>query len=261
MSIAVMSRVWANSQSKGGDLLVLLAIADFAHDNGVAFPSVPTLAKKSRLTARQVSTILKRLQDRGELSVQTNKGPHGTNLYRVLVGDEALSGGDEVRNKLPMKSASYEPSEESSETSAGRGSKVKKAQYDALWEAFIAAGVARPTTKNEKGKLNAAVRQLLEAEADPAQIAPRAERYKRTYPGVPFTAMGLVGHWSESGQRRERLASVRDCPECSLSFPPVKLKEHRYSVHGIGDICPECGGVCQDDVQDSCPCGKLVSAG
>lgn len=39
MSIRVMSSVWANSKQSGNDLLVLLALADFADDRGVAFPA------------------------------------------------------------------------------------------------------------------------------------------------------------------------------------------------------------------------------
>ena len=34
MSIKVQSHVWEHSPAKGGELLILLAIADFADDNG-----------------------------------------------------------------------------------------------------------------------------------------------------------------------------------------------------------------------------------
>ena len=39
MSVRVSSRVWESSAQSGGGLLMLLAIADFADDDGVAFPA------------------------------------------------------------------------------------------------------------------------------------------------------------------------------------------------------------------------------
>lgn len=71
MSLRASTRVWESSKAKGGSLLVLLAIADYAADNGRdAFPSTYTLAWKSRLTQRQVRDILTTLQAANELLVE-----------------------------------------------------------------------------------------------------------------------------------------------------------------------------------------------
>lgn len=64
---------------------MLLAIADMADDDGHAFPSVGTLAKKCRMKPRNANYILKALQESGELQVRIGKGPYGTNLYRINV--------------------------------------------------------------------------------------------------------------------------------------------------------------------------------
>lgn len=85
MSIRVMSEVWERADSEGGELLVLLAIADFCNDKGYAWPSVEVLAKKARLKERQTQYCLKNLMIKGLLEVQKNEGPHGVNLYRVTV--------------------------------------------------------------------------------------------------------------------------------------------------------------------------------
>lgn len=77
MSINVMSAIWKSSQATGGELLVLLAIADFADDDGMAYPSVSTLGKKSRLSARQVQRAIRRLTALGELAIETGKGRMG----------------------------------------------------------------------------------------------------------------------------------------------------------------------------------------
>lgn len=75
MSLRACTRVWESSKVKGGSLLVLLAIADYAKDDGrEAFPSTHTLAWKSRLTFRQVRQILLDLQASGELIVDLPTG-------------------------------------------------------------------------------------------------------------------------------------------------------------------------------------------
>ena len=47
-----MARVWDKSRHAGSELLMLLAIADFADDDGKAYPAVSTLATKCRMTGR-----------------------------------------------------------------------------------------------------------------------------------------------------------------------------------------------------------------
>jgi hypothetical protein len=86
MSIKVMSRVWEGSRQSGGALLVLLAIADFADDDGLAFPSVRTLARKARLSERQVQRVLAELPAAGELVVRPGAGRQGAHLFRVTGG-------------------------------------------------------------------------------------------------------------------------------------------------------------------------------
>lgn len=86
MSIKVTSYVWDNSTAKDGALLVLLAIADHAHDDGTgAWPTVATLARKSRMSERGVQYSLRKLEEAGELVVEPNAGPGGRNLYRILL--------------------------------------------------------------------------------------------------------------------------------------------------------------------------------
>jgi len=78
-----MSQVWANSVSTGSARLILLAIADFADDQGTAYPSVETLAKKSRVSERTVQYCLRELVQSGELAILEGEGRRGCNLYRV----------------------------------------------------------------------------------------------------------------------------------------------------------------------------------
>ena len=67
MSIKIMSKVWEHSAMKGSALLLLLAIADFADDDGAAFPGTETLAAKIRMSERQVIRLRQILYESGEL--------------------------------------------------------------------------------------------------------------------------------------------------------------------------------------------------
>jgi hypothetical protein len=86
MSVRVMANVWATSRMKGSALLLLLAIADHAHDDGGgAYPSVETLSVKIRMGERQTRALIGLLERSGELTVERNAGPRGCNLYTVRV--------------------------------------------------------------------------------------------------------------------------------------------------------------------------------
>lgn len=85
MSVRTLSRVWEHSQHGGTGLLMLLAIADFSDDEGRAYPSVSTLAKKCRMQPRNAQTLLAELRASGELEVRINAGPKGCNQYRVVL--------------------------------------------------------------------------------------------------------------------------------------------------------------------------------
>lgn len=109
MSIECLNHVWKNSQSKLGPRLVLLAIADYADEHHHAWPSMARLAQKSGLSERQVRRSLSVLTELGELTIAYNKGPHGVNLYQLMMtggqivrGDDmSPEGGHPVRERRP----------------------------------------------------------------------------------------------------------------------------------------------------------------
>ena len=85
-----MARVWDLSNHAGSHLLMMLAIADFADDDGNAYPAVQTLAEKCRMKSRNANVILAALRSSGELEVRQNEGPRGTNLYRIVLAGQNL---------------------------------------------------------------------------------------------------------------------------------------------------------------------------
>lgn len=86
MAVEVSSWVWNNSQSRKGQRLVLLAIADCARSDGAnAFPSIAELARKTALSERAVQRAIRDLAELGELAVHRGTGPNGVNRYRVVM--------------------------------------------------------------------------------------------------------------------------------------------------------------------------------
>lgn len=80
-----MSHVWEHSICKGSQLLLLLAIADHANDEGIAWPGIESLAAKTRMSRRQTITNIQALVSAGELKIVQagGTGPKSTNLYQV----------------------------------------------------------------------------------------------------------------------------------------------------------------------------------
>jgi hypothetical protein len=100
MSVEVMTAVWDWSTAYGGDLLILLAIANYADINGRAYPSVGTLAQRGRMTERNAQYCIKKLEAMGELKVERNAGPHGTHIFQILIKGAKFS---EVQSFLGCK--------------------------------------------------------------------------------------------------------------------------------------------------------------
>lgn len=84
MSIKRMTAVWDQSKARGAQLLLLLAIADNAGDEGLAWPGLEELAKRTRVKKRAVIDQIEKLEKAGELRVLRRMGKH--NYYIVDVG-------------------------------------------------------------------------------------------------------------------------------------------------------------------------------
>ena len=146
MSIKVMTQTWKVSQQQGGALLILLAIADFADDEGMAYPSISTLAKKARLSRRHTQRILRRLVRVKELIIHPGKGQHGSNLYQVtLCQGDNMSGvtsdaqGGDISCQEGVTPMSPKPSEETVKESLFRRGPITPSNepgFMKFWEAY-----------------------------------------------------------------------------------------------------------------------------
>ena len=87
MSLRVMSWAFEESPTRGAERLVLLALAEYANDEGYCWPSMASTARKGGVTRRSVIRVIKRLEEKGCLQVK-RRWDHerlmpDTNLYRV----------------------------------------------------------------------------------------------------------------------------------------------------------------------------------
>jgi len=86
MSVKVMSRVWEHAPHKESTLLVLLALADYADDNGICWPDVASIATKARITDRRAIDIIRDLEADGSIAFQKGGGRGRRSCYAVLLG-------------------------------------------------------------------------------------------------------------------------------------------------------------------------------
>lgn len=86
MSVDCMSAVWKHSTHSGNKLLLLLALADHANDDGICWPSLDKLAEKARISKRQAQRIVSELTESGEISIlKKGNGRGQSTLYHVNV--------------------------------------------------------------------------------------------------------------------------------------------------------------------------------
>jgi len=140
-----MSYVWEHSRHKGSDLLLMLAIADHADDNGVAYPSIPRLAQKMRMSERNVQYRLDKLLNSTELVIMKNAGPGGVHLFQVKVpGGEKIAppGGEKI---APQEYGKERASQAGGEKIAPGGEKIAPPSTNRRGEAHFTGGV-KPTS-------------------------------------------------------------------------------------------------------------------
>lgn len=86
MGVAVTTRVWQHSKQDESNLVALLALADWADEDGISWYDIEKIAARVRKSIRQTQRIIKALEDSGELYRQVGRGRGNTSTYAVLCG-------------------------------------------------------------------------------------------------------------------------------------------------------------------------------
>jgi hypothetical protein len=183
--IQAVTMVWNFSRAKGGPLIVALALADYANKNGIAYPSVATLAKKTRLCRRQVVRAVRALVRLGELEVRRHQGPHRVHLYKVTIchrgnlspATTEADGGD-IFSETRVSQMSPNPSGTGKEPSL-----LAKDLFSPFWENYP----SRKGVKQHRQKAEKAFLKLTTAEQE--QVTSAASRYRRHCESTPSYAV------------------------------------------------------------------------
>lgn len=122
MSLPVLTAVFAHSESTLAGRLVLLALADSAHDDGVTWIDQDTIARKARVNASTVRRCLRDLEAEGEVETRkVQRGRRRIAVYRVLVPGVVDVKYDDLpfEVKEPFATAQIERSSEGDDRSNG----------------------------------------------------------------------------------------------------------------------------------------------
>jgi hypothetical protein len=238
MSIKVMSRVWDESKAQGTKLLVLLAIADFSNDEGYAWPSMATVAKKARMSLRNCQYIVRRLVEDGELELQEFAGPHRTHLYMVqpVAPMQPIAGCNPLRVEgathctQRVQPIAYEPSltinEPSIELRVPRA--VRGGGKDESWAWISTMGeVCEMDPKLNRGKIGAMAKKLREAGYTIDQIVDwysgakswwwseywlGRDKHEKPTPAQIVATIAKAKGWCESKQKAARPSTGGNIP-------------------------------------------------
>lgn len=107
MSNFALTWAWRQAVEPSGAKFVLVALADFADEAGICWPSQATLASNTGQSERTVRGHVRLLEDGGWIVREQGQLPNGryaSDIYRLLAPPEALRGGNDPRgNRGPKR--------------------------------------------------------------------------------------------------------------------------------------------------------------
>lgn len=181
MSIRLMTWVWANSPYSGQRLLLHLALADFANDDGVCFPSHGTLAKKARCSQGWVAQTIAAMQRDGfiEIVEKAGNGRGKVGRYRLLKGHTESDLSQSIPHTL---TANRSHSDASHSSLLNRQESSHSEAFEKLWKHY--------PRKTAKGAARRAFDRLMQTKDAPAveTLITAVERYKATVSEIRYCA-------------------------------------------------------------------------
>lgn len=154
MSIKLMAEIWDDDEDgadlKGSALLVMLALADFASDEGLCWPHVETLARRARISKRQVHRVLLDLGENGYVIVPPGERSENNPFVvgRQNVTRHPRHSGGDIHDTPDVTSTSrpyVEPSGNRQGTTntpvspRPTASQLERAAIDEIWAHYLEA--------------------------------------------------------------------------------------------------------------------------
>lgn len=182
-----------------------------------------------------IRKAMNELEAAGYLTRHRSQGPRGRWIHEVViheipvrktaggtddgkpgVGDPGVGrpgagkpGVKDLNTQLEEKplaataaSESVETDEQEQKPAAKEEPRAPRAR-DPLWDAFVAERLPEPQTKSERGRWNAAIKQLRDIEATPGDVRTRCREYKRRWQGIEITPTAIAANWTTLGIRQE----------------------------------------------------------
>jgi hypothetical protein len=211
MSIQALVWVIEYSRSRLADRCVLVSIANHCDREGKnAWPSVDTVSHEAKVSTRQAQVSIARLCRLGELRVEKNRGPHGTNLYGLplmtegkpsllAVTTQARTGGAESAGVQNLRGA-----ESSAETQILAQQAQNSAPEPSL-ESSLEPSVSSPLAPDNGAsrpvppRVNAAKHDPVERKSQTS----RSAKSETTLSGEPQNAEPRTGEPSQSYYKSE----------------------------------------------------------
>lgn len=84
---------------------------------------------------------------------------------------------------------------------------------DPMWDTMLRVCNIDPNglTKTARGQINAALKELRDISATPADLEAKAAAYRKTWPEITITPTALVKHWAQLATVRGGVAKCDDC--------------------------------------------------
>ena len=124
-------------------------------------------------------------------------------------------------------------------------------QRDWLFESICSVCGIAPGAKipaGERGKINAATKQLREIGAKPEDVLARAEAYRREWPKVSLTPTALAAHWSYLESKVRKTAARKSMKDLAEQ---CELEGHTYSDDATV-VCGRCSRIVQARAREVC---------
>lgn len=107
MSVRMMQHVWENGPDDKAELVVLLALADFANDDGECWPAMDTIGQKARMSERNARRVLRKLEADGYVETVEGRGRNRGNKY-VIKSDKMSADKPDNMSDIDAKTGQNE---------------------------------------------------------------------------------------------------------------------------------------------------------
>lgn len=192
-----MSWVLRNSDSRLGQRLVLLVLADHAKDDGTsAWPSTDTIASEARMSSRQVQRCLDALERDGHIR-DTGRSRAGTVIWAVNMKGDNMSGMTnraKSKDRMSPEPSLVQPSEPP--LAAAPRKRAPNEQWDALKVMF-----GEPTTRQAQKLRGQIASELRHVGATGPEILARGKRWPHHFENATLTETALLKHWDRLGRK------------------------------------------------------------